>query len=205
MIGDEAGFIRTILDAPNDDTVRLVYADWLEENEQPERAQVIRLQLFSGRRPPLRHDKHCRRRGVDSTFLRTYGHHWPLDTTCRKCADEQARRFARDRPDLWRQWFDVPDGVARLVTGGFVEAVVCASSEWLLHSDTIRARHPVMRVELTTEMQAVAQRDGLILSGRLGRGDGFVSRHYDRPGATAEGVLDSLALVWPGVTFELLD
>lgn len=48
-------FLRAICAEPDDDTVRLVYADWLQENGQPERAEFIRLQIaFEGRRaaPP---------------------------------------------------------------------------------------------------------------------------------------------------------
>jgi uncharacterized protein (TIGR02996 family) len=37
-------FLRAIFDAPDDDTPRLVYADWLEENGEVERAAFIRLQ-----------------------------------------------------------------------------------------------------------------------------------------------------------------
>jgi uncharacterized protein (TIGR02996 family) len=42
-VGDE-GFLRTILDAPEEDAPRLVYADWLEEHGQPERAEFIRIE-----------------------------------------------------------------------------------------------------------------------------------------------------------------
>jgi uncharacterized protein (TIGR02996 family) len=37
-------FLRAIFDAPEDDTARLVYADYLQENEQETRAQLIRVQ-----------------------------------------------------------------------------------------------------------------------------------------------------------------
>lgn len=40
----EDAFIRAITESPEDDTHRLVYADWLEENGQAERARFIRLQ-----------------------------------------------------------------------------------------------------------------------------------------------------------------
>jgi uncharacterized protein (TIGR02996 family) len=40
----EEGFLQAIAEAPEDDTPRLVYADWLEEHGQPERAEFIRLQ-----------------------------------------------------------------------------------------------------------------------------------------------------------------
>src|SRR5262249_28074934 len=37
-------FLADILERPDDDVPRLVYADWLEEHGQPERAEFIRVQ-----------------------------------------------------------------------------------------------------------------------------------------------------------------
>ena len=37
-------FLAAVAEAPEDDAPRLVFADWLEENGQPERAELIRLQ-----------------------------------------------------------------------------------------------------------------------------------------------------------------
>jgi uncharacterized protein (TIGR02996 family) len=42
-------FLRAICADPEDDTARLVYADWLEENGQPERAEFIRVQVERAR------------------------------------------------------------------------------------------------------------------------------------------------------------
>ena len=41
-MSDEAAFLKAIQDNPKDDTVRLVYADWLDEHGDP-RAEFIRL------------------------------------------------------------------------------------------------------------------------------------------------------------------
>jgi uncharacterized protein (TIGR02996 family) len=41
---EHEAFLRAIFDAPADDTPRLVYADFLEENGEPERAELIRVQ-----------------------------------------------------------------------------------------------------------------------------------------------------------------
>jgi uncharacterized protein (TIGR02996 family) len=43
-MSDEKGLLAAIWDQPHDDAPRLVYADWLEENGQPERAEFIRVQ-----------------------------------------------------------------------------------------------------------------------------------------------------------------
>lgn len=63
---DRAALLRAIAAAPWDDLPRLVFADWLDENGEPERAEYIRLeieierQLGVGQNPPA--DQLARRR-----------------------------------------------------------------------------------------------------------------------------------------------
>ncbi len=40
----DAGFLQDIFAHPEDDTPRLIYADWLDDNHQPARAEFIRVQ-----------------------------------------------------------------------------------------------------------------------------------------------------------------
>lgn len=47
-----AAFLAAIADRPDDDLPRLVYADWLDENGQPERAEFIRVQVEMAKLPP---------------------------------------------------------------------------------------------------------------------------------------------------------
>jgi uncharacterized protein (TIGR02996 family) len=42
---EEAGLIEDISDNPADDGLRLIYADWLDEHGQPERAEFVRVQV----------------------------------------------------------------------------------------------------------------------------------------------------------------
>jgi uncharacterized protein (TIGR02996 family) len=39
------GLLRAILERPDDDNVRMVYADWLDDHGEAERAEFIRLQI----------------------------------------------------------------------------------------------------------------------------------------------------------------
>jgi uncharacterized protein (TIGR02996 family) len=48
----EAGLLQAVREAPDDDTPRLIYADWLEDHNQPERAELIRVQCEMARLPP---------------------------------------------------------------------------------------------------------------------------------------------------------
>jgi uncharacterized protein (TIGR02996 family) len=41
----ETAFLQGILENPDDDAGRLVYADWLDENGQPEKARFVRLEV----------------------------------------------------------------------------------------------------------------------------------------------------------------
>lgn len=43
--------LRVVCENPDDDTPRLVFADWLDENGEPERAEFIRIQVASAREP----------------------------------------------------------------------------------------------------------------------------------------------------------
>jgi uncharacterized protein (TIGR02996 family) len=44
---DEAGLLQAIADDPDDDLPALAYADWVEENGDPQKAELIRLRLAS--------------------------------------------------------------------------------------------------------------------------------------------------------------
>src|SRR5262249_41266122 len=48
---DEDAFVQSILDAPDDDTSRLVFADWLEEHGRESHAELIRVQCELARLP----------------------------------------------------------------------------------------------------------------------------------------------------------
>src|SRR5262245_41301692 len=52
-MSDEAAFLRAIQAAPTDATAKLVYADWLDEHGEPERAEYLRV-LASGENDPIR-------------------------------------------------------------------------------------------------------------------------------------------------------
>lgn len=53
MTPDIEAFIRAIADSPGDDTARLVFADYLDEHGEPERAKLIRVQCRGDPAPEL--------------------------------------------------------------------------------------------------------------------------------------------------------
>jgi uncharacterized protein (TIGR02996 family) len=46
---DRDALLRAIIENPDDDAPRLIYADWLDEHGDPDRATFIRLQCELGR------------------------------------------------------------------------------------------------------------------------------------------------------------
>jgi uncharacterized protein (TIGR02996 family) len=68
-------FLAEILANPEDDAPRLVFADWLEDHGQPERAEFIRTQIELSRLP----GGGARRRGLrarEGALLRQHGRAW---------------------------------------------------------------------------------------------------------------------------------
>ena len=51
LLSQHEAFLRAIFDAPDDDTPRLVYADFLQENGEEEHAELIRVQCELARLP----------------------------------------------------------------------------------------------------------------------------------------------------------
>jgi len=72
---EQEAFLHAILDAADDDTPRLVYADWLEEHGQAERAEFIRLQIERNRLPP-NDDRHPELLAREKQLERQHGSTW---------------------------------------------------------------------------------------------------------------------------------
>src|SRR5262245_16313050 len=64
---EHEGFLQAILAAPEEDAPRLIYADWLEDHGDPDRAAFIRVQIELARLPkddPRRADLAGREKGL---------------------------------------------------------------------------------------------------------------------------------------------
>src|SRR5690348_9287401 len=118
MTRDEA-FLRAVCAAPDDDTPRLVYADWLEENRQAERAEFIRVQCaLAGAAGPERPALEARQREL----LERYGEEW-------------ARPLA-GRVQEWR------------FHRGFIDEVRVEARAFLAGADTLFRLAPVQHLHL---------------------------------------------------------
>jgi uncharacterized protein (TIGR02996 family) len=77
MLEEQEAFLRAIFDAPDDDTPRLVYADWLEEHGQEIAAQAIRLSVEWFR--------------------------WPVGLHQRVALHEESERFQAHHPEIVKE------------------------------------------------------------------------------------------------------
>jgi uncharacterized protein (TIGR02996 family) len=172
---------------PADDTVRLVYADWLEEQGEELRAEFIR-----------------------ATCAGDFGN-LPAGSLVREGALAQAKANGVEwfgpfgvvclRRELFQK--EMTGGSVALVRRGFVEEVRAPADWWLAHGDAVTARHPVRAVRLTTLPQVYHRRTGNDWSD-------FAAGFQDDPRgvcfpyeSVAHGEQSLYRARWPGVAFEL--
>jgi uncharacterized protein (TIGR02996 family) len=152
-----AALLADILEYPEDDTPRLIYADWLDEHGEADRAEFIRVQCgLAGFVAPATGVVTCEGKGPPTRAGSR------KRCKCRPCALWRRQRslLAGPRPDVYENevvWFNAGDGTDAWRTTfrprwrrGFVEAVVCRAADWLAHAAALLARHPIREVTLTT-------------------------------------------------------
>jgi uncharacterized protein (TIGR02996 family) len=110
LLSQHEAFLRAIYDAPEDDTPRLVYADFLQENGADDRAQFIRTAVELARRFPAIPDE-----AEVPAYLEL----------CRR-RDELARRVGVD-PHQHARGFPAPHGSVRMTTTELATPTFCAS------------------------------------------------------------------------------
>lgn len=134
---EKTALLRAILENPDDDTVRLVYADFLEERGEGERAEFIRVQCalasrkaweWSDRHVATLYDReqellyaHGTKFGLPSSFA------WIL---AREVKGRQTVPFA-------------------FISRGFVSAIMLTQADFLKHAPAIFQSQPVTQVTLS--------------------------------------------------------
>src|SRR5262245_32995116 len=71
----EKAFLQAIIDNPDDDAPRLIYADWLEEHGDGPQAEFIRLQCQLARMDEFDPDR-IALRDREEALLQAYGSQW---------------------------------------------------------------------------------------------------------------------------------
>lgn len=136
--------LNAILEAPDDDAPRLIYADWLDEQGQGERAEFIRLQIQIEREPSFKSPEACPLRRREQEL---WGY-LPTRNGVLSQFSELLPTFAVILPsDNGNGLESLPRAV---VHRGFVSHLTLSAADALTHLDTILQSHPVTTVELTT-------------------------------------------------------
>jgi len=137
---DWSAFLAAIVAEPDEDTLRLVAADFLEENGDATRAAFIRIQV-----------------ALAKLEAAGQGHTSEAGAWRRQELSIPRVWAAEDCPELFRGTQTKAGSLALRVTGevqltwrrGFVEWVKCPAVEWLQHGVAVRKRNPVRRAILT--------------------------------------------------------
>jgi uncharacterized protein (TIGR02996 family) len=224
-VTDGDALLAAILAHPGEDTPRLMYADWLDENGEPARAEFIRVQVAIAR--PGCYACQFRAEVLPNSSPAA------APRSCRCPADKRAlpgreRELLEEHrgalvpvvagldvepclnPDTR---YPVEDGRATgLPVRGLCERLRITASDWLTHADAILARHPVRRVRITDEIAVEINVEDEQFRVRTARMYRVFTKHrnpraYDdlrklRP-KRAAGPAQALGVIWPGVEFEL--
>jgi uncharacterized protein (TIGR02996 family) len=129
----QEAFLADIIANPGDDALRLIYADWLEEQGgEPQRAAFIRYQLGLWDR------------FVDDEPYADVVWNDSMTSLTESGGQGGPRQFGWD----WR-W-----------TRGFISWVCCPCSEWLKHGPALCRNHPLEEVQLSDKEARYVEPDG---------------------------------------------
>jgi uncharacterized protein (TIGR02996 family) len=95
MHPESDALLDAIFDAPDDDTPRLVYADWLQEHGQPNYAEFIRLQCAAAREPLWSDAANRRWEEIGRVWARLDEEWWPATRDEWSCGLLDAVHFER--------------------------------------------------------------------------------------------------------------
>lgn len=136
-------FLADIIEHPADDTPRLIFADWLEDNGDGERAEFIRASIATHKAPTQPHNR-----------VMTWREYNRLADRARELLLCNWREWTpRLSPDksfeliLSKKWAFMGTPAVEFARG-FISLVHCSLAAWLEHGPALVRRQPVERVEL---------------------------------------------------------
>jgi uncharacterized protein (TIGR02996 family) len=157
---DRAGLLGAIIGEPDDDGLRLIYADALDDDGQIDRAAYVRAKI--------RLEAVDARLGAIKSILFAPGGlgSGRFRDSVALVAEQGALTVERDQllvrftpqkawPDSMTSLTDEPDrfpeyrGWSWLWRRGFVESVKCPLAQWLAHGPAVARAHPLVEVALT--------------------------------------------------------
>jgi uncharacterized protein (TIGR02996 family) len=148
------GLLREIRENPDDNDVRLIAADWLDEHDQPKWAELIRVQAELARMVDSDEE---RTDEYDNRFTLLYSRE---RTLLRELLDYFASLLKRAGA------LDPAADYLTSVTRGFPDCIdLCVTSAWIQHGDDTLARLPITCVYLLTPPTIEDREDGVWIVG----------------------------------------
>ena len=186
---DKAAFIAAIKAAPDDDAPRLVYADWLEEHGESERAEFIRV-MIEMERTGIKEVASVKKSYGDKSFAEAIVRlpkHQRIFVNCVNRLFQFDHNFVASwLPQIYANW---KNPLSANFERGFVESLEVSAADCLAHLDTIITEHPISGVTLTTWPQlAVWYED---------------HERQGNPETDQKAMIRQLNRRWPGITFNL--
>lgn len=219
MSDTRAALLAAVKADPDADTPRLLFADWCDDNGEPERAEFVRANVTLSRAP---------RSGCCDRVGNTLAADPPGVVPCACPWAELTRRHGDLLPaggfpgclpfEAVHCWADhgpdpVPPGRRVNWVRGFVDRVACPAADWLAHADAILAEHPVRAVRLTTVPEIHRLDVWKTLYALSSTGPWYDARELTQvairhggtyPGLETPGTVGCLLIAqWPGITFTL--
>jgi uncharacterized protein (TIGR02996 family) len=145
----DKAFLQAVLDEPDDDAPRLVYADWLEEHGDAARAEFLRVQCELAR------------------LADGDGRRWELEARERWLLWHHGKRWAGPLRRLVKRW---------QFRRGFVEGVTAGAAEFLGWADELFRLAPIRHVRLLRVRDTLPR---LARCRHLARVQGLDLRHQD--------------------------
>jgi len=144
-VNEQSALLQAICASPQDDLPRLVYADWLDDHGEPDRAEFIRTQVELARRDVMEKCEYPSTRcNVNSLQQWTHASNCPLGIL---------RRREKELLDKWGAFAYSPGGfdwcenctdlshvrgtVGVFFSRGFVSRVTCDAETWLRYADSL--------------------------------------------------------------------
>lgn len=190
---DRNALIRSILESPLDDTPRLIFADWLDEHGEAERAEFIRAGIDSTRFNPSSLPPG---ENLEEQFR--------LDAVERDLFEKHKCHFFDERLAVYYLWQDAGDmgqyPVEAVVTRGFISSLRCSWGNFLRHHESL-IWSPKQTMECP-ECGGSGSRDsggtnpwGEPVDIACGCDGGRIPRPFV---ATAQPITDAVLTTWPG-------
>lgn len=184
----DEGLLKAIRENPDEDTARLIAADWLDEHEQPEWAELIRVQIELARMAASEEE---RTDEYDDKFTQLQSREGEL----LRGPQGQYLTFLLGVASGFEH--DATDGIT--ITRGFPDSIeLCATARWLHHGDDTLARLPINRIYLLTTPTVEDREDGVWI---IGDHRGLPIREVSQ--SDGESRVSAVCRArWPGVRFE---